>query len=799
MTRSRPRCWLALACLAVGAPAHAAVLVRPAAVVLDNPESSQQLLVKAVELGPDLTRTAKYTSANPAIATVDANGLIAPRAEGKTEIVVQHGAESVRVPVEVRGLKQPTPISFEHQILPILTKASCNSGGCHGKAEGQNGFKLSVFGFDPPADYQALLMEGRGRRLFASSPAHSLFVGKSTGRVPHGGGRKIEPDGIRYQRLVRWITEGAQYQSAAVKPVVSIVVEPAGQVLTMRGTQQLQVTAIDADGVRRCVTTEAEYESNATTIAGADGRGWVQAADVPGEAAILVRYMGHVAVCRVTIPQPGVTFPRPPEANFIDKLVWDRLTVLGIAPTEIADDATFLRRVHLDTIGTLPTAEEARAFLASKEPNKRAKLIDALLERPEYADFWAQKWSDILRVDRDAINAAGAVAMTRWLRKSFAENKPYDRMAREVLTAQGSTAAEGPAAFYKVLGTPEIMSRSVSQVFLGVRIECAQCHHHPSEKWGQDDYFALAGFFSGVGRKNLPTGVEAIFATVGKDLDHPRTKKPVATKALGAAVADFTNVHDRRRVFADWMTAPENAFFATAAANRIWAHYFGRGLVEPLDDIRATNPASNEPLMRDLAKHLRDGKYDMKAFTRTVLNSRVYQLSSLTNASNAKDEQNFSHAVPRAMPAEVLLDAISQVTGAPEKFNGWPEGVRAIQVWDNRMPSYFLKIFGRPVRATVCECERSNEPSMAQALHLMNSSEITAKVGARGGVARRLADSKKTPTEIADELFLATIARLPTDAERAAVLKTFDGADRREVVEDLLWSLLNKREFVYNR
>ena len=789
-----------LVLFAFSAPAHAAVLVKPAAVVLDNPESSQQLLVASDKPGPDLTRAAKYTSANPAVATVDATGLIVPKGEGKTEIVVAHGAESVRVPVEVRGLLKPTPISFEHQILPILTKASCNSGGCHGKAEGQNGFKLSVFGFDPQADYQALVMEGRGRRLFASAPDVSLFVTKATGRVPHGGGRKVEPASIRHKRLTRWITEGAQYESAAVKPVVAIEVEPANRVLALKGNQQLQVTAIDSAGVRRCITTEAEYESNATTIAGADGRGWVQAADVPGEAAILVRYMGHVATCRVTVPQPGVTFARPAEVNFIDKHVWDKLAVLGIAPSELADDAMFLRRVYLDTIGTLPTAEEARAFLGSKEPTKRAKLIDALLERPEYADYWAMKWSDILRVDRDAINAAGAVAVTRWLRKSFAENKPFDRMAREVLTAQGSTTAEGPAAFYKVLGTPEVMSRSISQVFLGVRIECAQCHHHPSEKWGQDDYFALAGFFSGVSRKNLPTGAEAIFATAGTDLNHPRTKKPVPTKALGAPAPTFAPGSDRRRVLADWVTAADNPFFSVAAANRVWAHYFGRGLVEPLDDIRATNPASNEPLMRDLAKHLRDSKYDMKAFTRTLLNSRVYQLSSRTTLSNAKDEQNFSHAVPRAMPAEVLLDAISQTTGAPEKFNGWPEGVRAIQVWDNRMPSYFLKIFGRPVRASVCECERSNEPSMAQALHLMNSTEITAKIAARAGIARKLADSKKTPAEIADELFLATIARFPTEAERAAVLKAFDGAAdaRREVVEDLLWSLLNKREFVYN-
>jgi hypothetical protein len=482
----------------------------------------------------------------------------------------------------------------------------------------------------------------------------------------------------------------------------------------------------------------------------------------------------------------------------IDRRAWDKLARLGIVPSDLAGDAAFLRRVYLDTIGTLPTAEEARRFLASTEPDKRVRLIDHLLGRDEYADYWTMRWSDILRVDRARIKPQGAVAMTRWLRRQFAENRPYDQLVREIITARGDTLSEKPASFYLVLDSPEEASRSISQLFLGVRIQCAQCHHHPFEKWGQDDYFGLAGFLTGVKRKPLPGGDEALVVQAGSDIKHPRTNRPVPTHALGAAPADFTGVADRRQVLADWMTASDNPFFARAIVNRLWAHYFGRGLVEPIDDLRATNPATNEPLLAELARYLRDLNYDLKAFTRTLLSSRLYQLSAQTNPSNAGDEQNFSHAASRALPAEVLLDAISQVTGVAEKFNGWPEGYRAIQIWDNRMPSYFFRIFGRPVRASVCECERSNEPSIAQALHLMNSPEILSKIRAPHGKARKLADSTQSPKQIIEELYLTALSRVPSAEETTLLLEAFARTDRRTATEDVLWALLNAKEFIYN-
>jgi hypothetical protein len=472
---------------------------------------------------------------------------------------------------------------------------------------------------------------------------------------------------------------------------------------------------------------------------------------------------------------------------------------LGIPPSEPIDDATFLRRVYLDVIGTLPTADEARKFLADAAPDKRVKVVDALLERPEYVDYWSMKWSDLLKADKLKITPQGTVGLTRWLRKQFAANRPYDEMAREILTAQGPIQSESPAAFFKSLDTPEVTSRAVSQLFLGVRIECAQCHHHPSERWSQDDYAGLAGFFSGVSLKKLPDGTESVVARGGADQKHPRTGVPVPARALGAETASFVNVVDRRQTLADWMTAPDNAFFARAIANRMWAHYFGRGLVEPIDDMRATNPATNEPLLDALEAQLKLQKYDIKAFTRTLLASRAYQLGAATDA-NRDDRQHFSHARPKAVPAEVLLDAISQTTGVPEKFNGWPEGVRSIQVWDNRMPSYFFRIFGRPVRATVCECERSNEPSISQALHLLNSPEVNARISHRHGTARKLADTDRTNDQVIDEIYLGTLSRFPTEEERQLLRPAFENAGhRRTAVEDILWSVLNTKEFLYNQ
>ncbi|MDB5384356.1 MAG: hypothetical protein JWM11_2 [Planctomycetaceae bacterium] len=789
---------------AAGPSAYAAQLrCQPPSIRIDRPERSQQLLVSLP--GPDgswrdVSRRVRFTVLPSNLAQVDSQGLVRPVTEGVGELEIRLDDQVLRVPLEIVGQLAPVPVSFRHEVLPILTKAGCNMGGCHGKAEGQNGFKLSVFGFDSQADHLALVQESRGRRVNLTSPESSLLLRKGAAIVPHGGGRKLELGDARYLRLLRWVQEGARFEVPEESPVVGIEIDPTERILSPSDTQQLRVSAIDATGRKYCVTAEAEFVSNAPAIAVVDSKGLIQATNIPGEAAILARYLGHVAICRVTIPRSGVKFQRPPENNFIDGLVWNKLDRLGIEPSLLADDATFLRRVFLDTIGRLPTSQEAREFLASPATDKRAQLIDNLLKRPEYAEYWTMLWSDLLRIDQQTITPEGAVAATRWLKKQFVENRPYDAMVREILTVQGGALAESPAPIYKAMLEPEVLSRSVSQVFLGVRIECAQCHHHPFERWSQDDYFGLAGFFTGLTRKNIPNRGEVLLSRGGTDLKHPRTGVVIPARALGAPSADFKNVTDRRIALANWMTAPDNKFFAPALVNRLWAHYLGRGLVEPIDDLRETNPPTNGPLFDALAKHLKDLKYDQKAFTRTLLNSRVYQLSGTPVGSNADDRQNFSHAYDKALPAEVLLDSVCNVTGVPEKFNGWPLGYRSVQLWDSRVPSYFFRIFGRPVRNTVCECERSNEPSISQALHLLNSPELSGKLHHPDGTVKRWAATISDDNTLVDELYLAALSRFPTEQERQLTRThlTNNSQSRRTAAEDILWALLNSKEFLYN-
>ena len=814
MVRTRPfrstAPWAFACVLLACASASAEIRIMPERIELDRPEASQQLLVfdhSSPGRAQDRTREVRFEVSPPGIAQVDSSGLLRPLSDGAGELIVHGENVTLRVPIEIHAFATPPPVSFRNEILPLLTKAHCNSGGCHGKAEGQNGLKLSVFGFDPAGDYRALTQESRGRRVSPGNPAHSLLYQKALAVVPHGGGLKIEPGSYRDHRLLRWIAEGATSQTAddEASRTVAIEIEPSQLVMGLASTQQLRATAVDASGRRRCVTAESEYESNASGIATVDPRGLIRSTDTAGEAAILVRYGGHLAVCRVTLPREGVTVDRPAENNFIDGLVWDKLQRLGIRPSGLCDDATFLRRAFLDTIGTLPTAAEVREFLADPSEGKRSVVIDRLLERAEYVDYWTMKWLNLLKADPLTVTPQGVVAVQRWLHDSFTVNKPFDRLAHELLTVQGNTAAIGPGSFYKAATKPEEMARSLSQLLLGVRIECAQCHHHPSERWGQEDFVGLAGFFTGVKLKKLPNGEDAIVSRGGSDLTHPRGGQPVPARALGDAPADFSSGSDRRQALARWITAPDNPFFAKAIVNRLWAHYFGHGLVDPIDDLRETNPAANEPLLLALENHLREIDYDLKAFTRTLLNSRVYQGSGDVDESNAADRQNFSHAVEKTLPAEVLLDAICQATGVPEKFNGWPSGHRAIEVWDSRMPSYFFTIFGRPVRATVCECERSDEPSISQALHLLNSPEIEQKLGHHNGRARQLADSALTPVEIIRELYWVTLARPPSDAEIETMREAFgddtaanDPPSRRAATEDILWTLLNSKEFLFN-
>jgi hypothetical protein len=700
------------------------------------------------------------------------------------------------------------PLHFENDIVPILSRFGCNASGCHGKAEGQNGFKLSVFGFDPAADHRALTMEGRGRRVFPASPDQSLLLLKAGGGMPHGGGIRIPPDRPEYETLRHWIAQGCPVGAADAPRVVKIEVAPAQREMAMGQSQPLSVTATYSDGKQTDVTRLARFQSNQEGLAAVSEEGVVTAGQIPGIAAVMASFADNVAVFRVVIPRAEKIepFPAVTEHNFIDKLVYQRLAQLQIVPAEVCSDAEFLRRAYLDLIGTLPTADEARRFLADQRANRRALLVDELLARPEFADYWALKWADLLRVDRQAIGFKPAYDEYRWIRKSLAAGMPLDQFAREIITASGPLAENPQGHLFRAVPEPGKAASTLSQVFLGVRIECAQCHHHPYDRWGQDDYFAMAAYFAPLSRRDSPLG-EILVAAGAAEATHQRTGQKVLPRPPGVAqVSNLSNqlasTTDPRVELAAWMTAADNPFFARNLANRVWAHLLGRGLVEPVDDVRATNPPSNPELLEALAAELVKQKFDMRGLIRAICASRVYQHSTRPNPTNERDEQNYSRALLKRLDAEVLLDAVCQTTGVPEKFSGAAAGTRAIELWDSQIEHDFLRLFGRPVRASACECERVVEPSVAQVLHLLNSERVQQKLAHEDGLIARLCRRESDNARLVEELYLTIFSRYPSDGERqvaVAHLQRSAGAPaRRTAAEDLAWTMLNSLEFVFN-
>jgi hypothetical protein len=705
------------------------------------------------------------------------------------------------VAVTVEGSDGPRRFNFANDIEPLLSRFGCNSSGCHGKAEGQNGFKLSVFGFDPPADYAALTQESRGRRVSPAAPEHSLLLRKMTGQVPHGGGARIAASSGDYDTVRAWIAAGMPFGSPDDPAVVAVRVEPGRRVLAPRGRQQLRVVARYSDGREADVTAHAKFQSNNDALAGVQPSGLVLAGEAPGEAAVMASYLNAVDTFRLVVPRAGRIDPYPavPENNFIDRLVFARLRQLNILPSELADDAEFLRRVYLDVIGTLPTPAEARRFLDDQRPDRRARLVEELLLRPEFADFWALQWADLLRVDRAALGPKRAYAYYKWIHDHLAAGRPLDELARAVVSAEGPLAEVAPANFYKVAAKPGEAASTLAQVFLGVRIACAECHHHPFDRWGQDDYYGVTAYFQNVGVKNAG-GVEAVAADGIARARNPRSGAEIIAHPLGEKVPGTVEPGDRRHELARWLTRSDNPWFARNLANRVWAHFLGRGLVEPVDDVRATNPPSNPELLDALADHLVRNKYDLRALVRVITASRTYQLSSAPNETDEGDEQNYSRARLKRPAAEVLLDMVSQTTGVPERFAGMPPGTRAIRLWDNKAPHYFLKVFGRPERVSACTCERRHEPSVAQVLHLLNSPEIHAKLGHDAGTVAKLVKRQPADGPLVEELYLTFFSRPPQEKERQeawAYLREHR-TNRREAAEDLAWSMMNSLEFLFN-
>eukprot|EP00913_Durusdinium_trenchii_P023365 g21943.t1 len=661
---------------------------------------------------------------------------------------------------------------FENDIVPIFTKFGCNAGACHGKAEGQNGFKLSVFGYDPEADRKSLMNESRGRRVFPAFPEQSLFLRKISGGIPHGGGIRIRRDSAEYRTLRNWIAAGMPFGDADAPRIVSVSVTPSELQMKPGGEQQLRAIALFSDGMRKDVTRHAKFFSNNEGLANVDDNGLVTAGEVPGDAAIMVSYLGHVDVFLALIPRTGTAkeAAAPPTLNFIDRHVDAKLKKLNIVPSSICDDATFLRRVSLDLTGTLPTATEAKRFLADKRPNKRSLLVETLMKRPEFADYWAMKWADLLRVDRQALGHKGAYAFYRWIRQSVVDNKPYDQFVTELLTADGHLRDAPAGHFYKVVKKPGDVASALSQVLLGIRIECAQCHHHPFDRWTQSDYYGMTAYFTQVGFKNTPRG-EMLTALRKTTTRHPRTRETINAYPLGKSNPPASPEGDRRTQLAAWMTAADNTWFAQNLVNRVWAHLMGRGLIEPVDDVRSTNPPSNPALLAAMSKDFIQHRFDFRHLIRRITASRTYQLTSATNATNVRDEQNYSRALFKRLDAEVLLDAVCQTTGVPEKFAGVPSGYRAIQLWDSHVPHDFLKLFGRPTRATACECERVAAPSVSQVLHVLNSPKIHGKLSHAGGrIAKIVSRFPADDSRVIDELYLTFYCRYPTKSERAAMV-----------------------------
>lgn len=717
----------------------------------------------------------------------------------------------------VRASDSLRPASFVNDVVPILTKAGCNAGACHAKAgNGQNGFQLSLLGFEPAEDFEHLVKEGRGRRLFPAAPENSLLLLKATAKVPHGGGRRIEVESDAYQLLLNWIRQGRQYDGDTAAKLVSLEVQPAREAVPRHGTRQLAALAHYSDGTLRDVTSLAQFESNDRSMAEVNDRGLAKMSDIPGKVAIMVRYQGMVGVFNASIPLGAEITNLPAARNFVDENVFANLRELGIPPSPVCDDATFLRRLTLDIAGRLPTSSEAKAYLENPAPDKRDQAIEELLQSPEYSDFFANKWTAMLRNRRDdASDMTSNFAFYSWVRDSLLANKPYDRMVRELLAAAGTVIANPPVAWYKRVKEPKQQLEDVAQLFLGVRMQCAQCHHHPFERWSQDDYYGFAAFFSQVGRKPTSTrGEDMIFHKRGlAGAVNVKTGKLLKPTAMGDAVPPIAPDDDPRLKLADWMSSSTNPFFAKALVNRYWKHFFRRGLIEPEDDIRDTNPATNPELLAALERHFVSSGFDLKELVRVIVRSHVYQLSSVPNEFNQADQQNYSRYYPRRLQAEVLLDSIDDLAGSKTDFPNLPPGTRAIALPDNSYnnASSFLKVFGRPENESVCECERIQSSSLAQSLYLMNATDIKSKLAANGGRADRLAKSDLPVEDIVRELYQAAFTRDPRPEElRVAVeyvvASRVDAANmpldstraRQENLQDLLWALMNTKEFIFN-
>jgi len=704
--------------------------------------------------------------------------------------------------------------SFRNDVLPILTRAGCVAGSCHAKADGQNGFQLSVFSFDPDSDYQEIVFDARGRRIFPADPDNSLILLKATTTIPHEGGKRFEKDSEFYRTIRKWIAEGAP-RSVPNEPVLTkITISPPSITFKKGGGQSIKVTAWYSDHSTRDVTRLCQFTSNDAAFARVDEDGKITAGNVAGESSVIVRYVDIVSAAHIIIPPekllPESAYAKLHPNNAIDEKAYERFKQLGLLPSPPCADDEFIRRATLDVLGRLPDPDRSRQFLADTSPDKRTKLVEELLSDQNgdaYAAYWATKWGDLLRPNTQRVGVKPVYLLDDWIREKLRANTPWDQFAKELITASGSTHQYGPAAILRDKRTPADMSEFIAQLFLGVRLNCARCHHHPSEKWSQNDYYSMAAFFGSMKRKGqgISTPIsgepEYWWFEPGRTVKHPVTGILMTPKAPnGPVFPDIPDDKDPREVFADWLTAPKNPYFQQAIVNRIWGELFGRGIVNPVDDFRTSNPPSNRPLLEWLGRDFAAHGFDQKHTLRVILNSRLYQESSLPNLTNVADNRNFSRSYRRRLPGEVLLDAISDITGQPEILKGLPGDAPAMQQWNHLLPNEFLDAFGRPDSNAAPPCTRETSGSVVQALHLMNSKSIQKKLS--GANPWLVGLESQAVDEALRGIYLRLFSRFPSE-EEVRICKNYlkqkgPGHKERQAFEDLIWSLLNSAEFVFN-
>lgn len=799
--------FLLTAAMVAGEAAPTKINVVPAEFSLTTARCRQALLVTG-EFGDgqvgDLTASAEFRAVDPAIVAIDASGIVTPKSSGATEILVRAGSHEAKVKVTVGDLTAADPIDFRTESIAALSRSGCSQGACHGSPQGKNGFRLSLRGFDPSLDIVTLTREAGTRRIDLMSPDESLLLRKGSNRTPHQGGKRFATEEASYTTLRQWIAEGAK-DSAVEKKLMKLEVLPGSRRMhTDHPSQRLAALAHFDDGTVRDVTPLCDFSSNPDAAYDV-GREGVVKFRATGEAVLLVRYLEKISSVRLTYVKhdPTFVYRGPQPTNFVDEQILAKQRQLQLQPAEVCDDATFLRRVYFDVIGALPTVEETRAFLDSQGAEKRAQLIDQLLERDEYAQFWAMKWADVMRGSRETISVRGVHSFHRYLVQGVATDRSWAETAREILTGAGNTLHRPEANFYRIAETPEDAAESMAQLFLGVRMQCAKCHNHPFEAITQHDYYGLAAYFTRVKSKGKQFMLDdaVVYLTRNGEINNPQTKKPAEPVAFGVPAGALTADDDRRAKLADWLVDPANRYFAPSMVNRLWYHLLGTGLVEPVDDFRDTNPASHPELLQALADEFVRSGYRFKPVLRAILNSRTYQLAANVKTPPsplaAKADRYFVKAKIRMLTAEQILDGICTATGLPEKFAGYPLGTRAVELAEGAVEHHFLTAFSRPIRDVQCDCAREEEPSLNQVIHLLNNAGVVGKVAASDGLlGRRLAEKVPT-TEIVEQIYLATLSRRPTAAEQKLIEDHVAAlGDPAAALRDLQHALLNSNEFL---